>query len=122
MKKKYIKIAKAMLRASLKNGLVDSKLVGKVLKEIISQRPSGLTKILKIYKSAVTAQLAREELIIEASALPSISKLALLSKTGAKRIIFRKNPEIIFGARIKNGDWIWEETLNSKLEQIKNGI
>ncbi len=109
-----------MLRVSLKNGLVDSKLVGKVLKEIISQKPSGLTKILKIYKNLIAAQLAKEELIIEASALPSLSKSALLSKTGAKRIIFKKNPAIIFGAMIKNGDWIWEETLDSKLNQIKS--
>ncbi len=120
MKRKYTKIAKVMLRASLKNGQVDSKLVGKVLREIISQKPSGLTKILKIYKSAVTTHLAKEELIIEASALPSLSKSTLLSKTGAKRIIFKKNPEIIFGVRIKNGDWIWEETLDSKLNQIKS--
>lgn len=108
-----------MLRASLKNGQVDSKSVDKVLKEIISQKPSGLTKILKIYRNLITAQLAKEELIIEAAALPSLSKSALLSKTGAKRIVVRINPAIVFGARIKNGDWIWEETLNSKLEQIK---
>ena len=119
-KKKYKQIAKVMFRASLKNGQVDPKLVAKVLKEVISQKPSGLIKILKIYKNLISAKLAKEELIIEAATLPPLSKSALLKKTGAKRIIFKENPQLVFGAKIKHGDWIWEETLDSKLNQIKS--
>ena len=120
MKKKYTQLAKKMLRASLKGDQIDSQLVGKVLKELISHEPSGLTKILKIYKNLISAQLAKEELIIEAATLPPLSKSALLKKTGAKRIIFNKNPQLVFGAKIKHGDWIWEETLDSRLNQIKS--
>lgn len=118
-KKKYTQIAKIMLRASLKNGQVDPKLIDKVLKSVIAQKPAGLMLILKTYKNLVAQKLASEELVIEAAALPSLNKSALLAKTGAKRIVFSKNPNIIFGAKIKHGDWIWEETLDSKLNQIK---
>lgn len=119
-KKKYKQIAKVMLRASLKDGQVDPKSVNGALKEVISQKPAGLIKILKIYKNLISAKLAKEELIIEAAMLPPFSKSTLLKKTGAQRIIFKKNPQLIFGAKIKHGDWIWEETLDSKLNQIKS--
>lgn len=120
MKKKYTQIAKKMLKASLKNNVVDARLVNKILREVISQKPHGLTKILKIYKQLISTKLAQEELVIEAATLPSLSKTSLLGKTGAKRIVVKINPNIIFGTKIKHGDWIWEETLDSKLNQIKS--
>ncbi len=109
-----------MFKASLKNGTIDKTLVNKVLKEITSQKPYGLSKILKIYKRLVARKLAREEVTVEAAAIPPLDKSAFLKKTGAKRIILKKNPGIVFGAKITHGDWIWEETLDSKLNQIKS--
>jgi F0F1-type ATP synthase delta subunit len=44
----------------------------------------------------------------------------IMAKTGAARINFIVNPHLTTGARITHGDWVWDETLDSKLEQIVN--
>ncbi|MEX2028455.1 MAG: F0F1 ATP synthase subunit delta [Candidatus Curtissbacteria bacterium] len=119
-KKKYIRIAKKMLEASLKNGQVDSKLTHRVLSVVISQKPYRLSHILKLFRRLVAQKLAWEEIVMETATLPSFNKSAFLKKTDAKRIVTKINPELIVGAKITHGDWVWEQTLNSKLEQIKN--
>lgn len=119
-KKKIYRVAKLMYKNSLKNGAVDAKLVGKILKKVTGQKAYGLSKILIVYKNLIAQKIAKEEILVEASTLPQLDKSAFLKKTGAKRIVFKKNSDLVFGAKITHGDWVWEETLDSRLEQIKN--
>lgn len=118
MNKKNYQIAKMMFKGSIKGGSVDASLIKKVLGYVLDLKPHGLSKILKIYKNLISQALAKEELTIEAAVLPSFSKSALLKNTGAKRIILKKNPGIVFGAKVTHSDWVWEETLDSKLRSI----
>lgn len=111
-----------MLTACLENGQVDSKLVRKVVGEVVSQKPYRLSHILKLFRRLVAQKLAWEEVVLETAALPSFNKSDFLKKTNTKRIVVKINPQIVFGAKIIHGDWVWEETLHSKLEQIKNSI
>ncbi len=120
MNKKNYQIAKMLFKGSIKGGSADASLVKKVLGYVLHLKPHGLLKILKIYKNLISQALAKEELTIEAATIPSLDKSAFLKKTAAKRIILKKNPGIVFGAKITHGDWIWEETLDSKLNQIKS--
>jgi len=120
-RKKQIQIAKAMLKKSLKSGLVDSKLVSFVLREIISQKPQGLTKILKVYKRLVENKLKKEEILIETAQKVANQKQLeqeFTKKTRVKRINFKINPKIVFGAKITSGDWIHDATLDAKLGQL----
>lgn len=121
-KRKIYRIAKLMFKNSLKNGAVDAKLAGKVLSQVTSQKPYGLSKILAVYKNLIARQISKEEIVVEASTLPSFNKNEFLKKTGAKRISVKINPEIIFGAKITHGDWVWEETLDSRLKQLTTDI
>jgi len=120
-RKKQIQIAKAMLKKSLKSGLVDSKLVSFVLREIISQKPQGLTKILKVYKRLVENKLKKEEILIESAQKVANQKQLeqeFTKNTGVKRINFKINPKIVFGAKVTSGDWIYDATLDAKLNQL----
>ena len=128
-KKKLTIIAKLMFKNSFKNGQIDTAKVHSMLKQVITLKPYGLTRILKLYRNLIARQLSKEEIVIEAAAIPSLNKRsfssnksAFLKKTGARRITFQKNSAMVFGAKITHGDWVWEETLNSKLEQIKKSI
>ena len=120
-KKKQIQIAKVMLKNSLSGGLVNSKLVSFVLREVISQRPQGLTKILKVYRRLVENKLKKEEILIESAQKVANQKQLeqeFTKNTGVKRINFKINPKIVFGAKVTSGDWIYDATLDAKLEQL----
>jgi len=116
------KIAKSLFKKSLNSdGFVDTKKVQVILNTIVSQKPPQLIKILKIYKKLIAAALSHEELVVEtAEKLSNQKKFEqnLFAKTGAARISYRINPNIVLGARITHGDWVWDETLQAKLENL----
>lgn len=116
-----IKIAKDLLKKSLSSGSVDANKVTAVLKNLAASKPQGQVGILKVYKRLIESKIAAETLTIESPA--SISTLKkfekeLLKKTGAKKTQYIVNPNLVFGARITNGDWVWEDTLETKLKQL----
>jgi len=124
-RKKQLLAAKNMFKESLSAGSVDPDKVRQILKKIISQKPTHLANILKVYKRLIESKLAQEQIIIEtATEFPNQSELErkLIKKTGAKRVFARTNPKIVFGARIIHGDWIWDATLDAKLKQLTINI
>lgn len=120
-RKKQILIAKQMFKSSLSKGKVDTDKVRTILKRMLSQKPAGLLKILNIYKRLIEAAVSKELLILESAVEVANKKLLekeLLKKTGASKILYKTNPKITFGAKISHGDWIYDETLDAKLEQL----
>ena len=124
--KKQAKIAKVMFKNSLdSSGYVTSPKVKAQIDQITKTKPQGLTRVLKAYKRLIETAIAKEEIIVEsASEIAGQKKIdaELLLKTGAKKITHKVNPNIVLGARIRHGDWIWDETLDSKLEHLTTDI
>lgn len=106
---------------SLVNNTVSSKKVEDVLRVIVKLRPQGSISILKIYKRLIAQVIARETLVVESSSPSAIKPIEkkLLAKTGAKKVTYKTNPEIVFGARMVHGDWIYDTTLDARLRQIR---
>ncbi|MCR4325121.1 MAG: F0F1 ATP synthase subunit delta [Candidatus Curtissbacteria bacterium] len=120
-KKKQKQIAKFLFKRSLTGGFVDEKKIKIILASLSKENSAGIVGILKSYKRLIEAAIAREEVIVEVgSAITNAKSIEkkLLEKTGARRVIFKLNSQIVFGARVKHGDWIWDDTLDAKLEQI----
>lgn len=114
-------MAKTMFRNSLKNGFVDSHLVSKNIAQITKSKPQGLIGILRMYKRFLLEKLKLETVIVETAVSPAKQKQMekeILQKTNAKKVVFKNSPEMVFGARIINGDWIHENSLQSKLNQL----
>lgn len=115
------KIAKDLFKKSLSHDSVDSKKASALLKNLVSSKPQGLIGILKVYKRLIESKIAEETLTIESSTPTSTLKKfekELMSKTGAKKTKYIISPNLIFGAKITNGDWVWEDTLATKLQQL----
>lgn len=108
----------------MSKGYLDTTKARKVIAEVSSQKPSGLGKILTIYKKYVEQQIAREEIIIESAvAVPNKSmEKELLSKTGAKRIKYQIESQMVMGVKIKHGDWLYDESLAAKLANLTQEI
>ena len=122
-KKKRQEIARSLFKKSLTKGSLDTKKVRKVITLLEKENPFNLKAILKTYRNLIVSALSYEEVVVETGMAPAGKKALekkLLQKTGAKRVVFKENKNIIFGARIKHGDWVWDATLDSKLSQIIN--
>ncbi len=120
-KKTLDKIAKTLFKKSLTGGSIDNKKVQTILKELAVIKPAGLSTILKTYKRLVVEKLSTEEIILETNDKISVQKSLvdeLKKKTGAIRVKNVTNPNIVFGVKVTHGDWIWDETLDSKLKQL----
>lgn len=115
------KIAKDLLKKSLTANLVDPRKVSAILKNLTASNPQGLIGILKVYKRLIEAKIAGETLTIE-SPIPinTLKKFEkdLFKKTVAKKVVYIVNPRLVFGAKITSGDWVWENTLATKLQQL----
>jgi F0F1-type ATP synthase delta subunit len=120
--KKYLNLfSKSLYKKSLNQGLIDEKKVRIILSQLDKFKPAKLSSILKTYKRLIGQKMAREEIIIETNDKMTFQKSFvdnLKKKTGAVRIINKTNPKIVFGVKVYNGDWIWDETLEGKLNQI----
>lgn len=118
--KKLTKIAKVMFKNSVSGGYLDTNKARRIIAEVSTQKPTGLAKILTTYKKYIERQIASEEIIIE-SAVPLPNKSLekeLLSKTGARRIKYEINSQMVTGAKIKHGDWLYDESLSGKLANL----
>lgn len=121
MTKKQAKIAKVLFKKSLdQKGQLAPNRISQIIKALAYKKPQGLLAILKAYRRLCQSQLRKEEVEVE---MPEkvmdkkIEKLILL-KTSARRINFKMNPNMVLGAKITHGDWVWDETLDAKLQQL----
>ena len=125
MTKKQKRIAKVLFKRSLdaRGQLAESK-VRQILAQLARARPQGMLGILKAYRRLIEAQLKKEKVEIE-MAQPQKSKRfekLILRKPGARQINLKTNPNMVVGAKITHGDWIWEESLDAKLKQLTTNI
>lgn len=121
--KKNLKIAGSLAKQSLdKNGWVSELKVRHIVSQISKQKPQQATSILKTYRRLIESMLAKEEVVIESPVKISLRNLEneLIKKIGAKKVIYKINPDLVFGAKITHGDWVFEKTLDSKLKQLTN--
>lgn len=120
-KKKQIKMAKLLFKASLKGEFLDNSRALEIAKSIASSKLVGKVGLLKAFKRFVAVQIAKEEIIVETSTktslAPKFEKL-LLAKFSAKKVKFLQDEKIVLGARVTAGDWIFDSTLDNKLKQL----
>lgn len=123
MTKKQTKIAKKLFKKSLdQKRQLSANRVHQILSALTRAKPQGVLGILKAYRRLIAAQLKKEEVEVEAAQTIKSKKIEklILSKTGARRVNFKINPEVILGAKITHGDWVWDETLDAKLQELTN--
>ena len=119
--KKNLKIAGSLAKQSLdKNGWVSELKVRHIVSQITKLKPQQTTSILKTYRRLIESVLAKEEVVIESPVKISLRNLEneLIKKTGARKVIYKTNPNLVFGAKITHGDWVWDATLDAKLARL----
>lgn len=122
VKKDRIKIVKLLFKNSLTGGFLSEKKIRENLTYLKKFKTVDLSPILKAYKKIIEKQLKKEEVLIESPIKLNLSEKtlgSLMEKFGVKRIRVKENPGLILGARVLHGDWVYDSTLDAKLDQLK---
>lgn len=123
MTKKQTRIAKKLFKKSLdQKRQLSANRVHQILSALKRAKPREVLGILKAYRRLIAFQIKKEEVEVETAQTIKSKKIEklLLSKTGARRINFKINPAVVLGAKITHGDWVWDETLDAKLQELTN--
>lgn len=118
-KRKIKALAKLMFKGSLVSNQLDHGKIRTLVQKLIKDKPQGYLKILKAYKRLVGQLSAKEEVLVEsASPLDKAFEKEMLSKTKAAKVRYKINKDMVIGAKITHGDWIYEASLDAKLKQL----
>lgn len=119
--KKNIQTAKALCKCCYTNDKIDPVKIKTVLKHFEKTKSTNDSDILRTFKRLIETAISKENVIVEAAQeIPKQQEFEkmLLEKTGANKVLYRINPNLVFGLRIIHGDKIYDATLDAKLNQL----
>lgn len=125
IRKKQQTLANILFKQSLdRYGALDTAKVRQILQKIARAKVEAIP-VLRAYKKKIADKLTREQILVESAVQfknPRELAQKLTQTTGAKKVIYKINPQLVFGVKIRHGDWVWDETLGAKLEQLTTDI
>lgn len=119
------KSAKKLFSLSFVNKTLNEQRVLEIVRSLISDQGTQTRAILGMYKNIVTQYIKSHTLVIEVPKGHTITskeqkELQDISKTDYIEVV--ENDKIIVGARITHGDWVYDQTLDARLTQLKNSL
>jgi len=119
--------SRELFRLAMVDGRLDEARLRAVFDGVVAGKPRHSLQILKEITRLVRLETARHHAVVE-SAVPlnSGQATAFASALGAHRegltTEFRHNPDLIAGVRVQIGCDVWDGSVRSRLEAIKNQI
>jgi F-type H+-transporting ATPase subunit delta len=123
--KKDLKTAKNIFESNLKNGKLDE---AKLMSWVFRLRKLGPKKGLRILKALlkqVSVFYQKQTLVVESSEdlhpkyLDTIGNIFEEKLKKPLKVEFRKNEALVAGIKITIGDTVWDYSVNSSLESLK---
>ena len=120
------RIARQLLKATVKDGKVDDGVVATVTKKLSTEKPRGFLGVLDVYARLVRLELDRNHAVIESAVDLSPedrdSVGADLKKKYGDQLTteFHANAALIGGMRVKVGSDVWDGSVRSRLERLRD--
>jgi F0F1-type ATP synthase delta subunit len=122
------KLAKLVFTASLVNNKIDESKLKKLISLIKKGNPKKSLLVLLYLEKLIQKKLADEQLLIESAYLlePNFETQIknkfekMLNKKLTVKVV--ENKELIAGVRIKNANYIWENSVLNNFEQLKTNL
>jgi F-type H+-transporting ATPase subunit delta len=118
--------ARKLFEASLVGGKVDLGVVQKIVGRLSSTRPRGFLPVVTAFFRLVKLELAKSEAVVEsATPLDPAMQRSVLADLRAKygnqiEAVFKINPELIGGMRIRVGSDVWDGSVKNRIERLAN--
>lgn len=120
--------SREIFAASLTSGRIDSSKVRQFSDRLVEVKPRGYVQILKEFTRLIRLELSKRHAIIE-SAVPLDDEAGanvardLRSRFGDDLTTeYRITPSLLGGLRVKVGSDVWDGTVFSRLQQLKNQL
>ena len=109
---------------SIVNGRLDESRLQTIATEIVERKPRHYVQMLKFITRLTRLEVARHHAVIESAAQLSDEKRSEISSNLATRFgkittEFRHAPNLIGGLRIQLGSNVWDGSIQSRLETLK---
>ncbi len=117
--------ARQLFRGSFTDGRLDHAKVASLVQSLASNKPRNYVAVLEEYKRYLRLEFERRQAVIEtATELDDEScrqiREQLEARYGADiETIFRLNPELIGGIRIKLGSDVWDGSVRGRLQLLE---
>ena len=117
--------AKELFDLSMVEGRLDASRLRLVFDGIAERKPRDYVQMLKFIARLAKLESARHHAVIE-SATPLAEALraeilsSLAARFGQISSEFRHSPELIGGLRVRIGSDVWDGSVQSRLESLKN--
>lgn len=122
------KIAKLIFQSSQVSGKIDENKLAKILKIIESYRSVQakmiLTNLVKILEKNDNENRLQVESAFDLSTQEETEIKNTFEKKLSKdlKLKVNENKTLVGGIRVSNGDWVWEDSIVSKLTQLKGNF
>ncbi len=118
-------MARQMFRASFTDGRLDHARVASLVQAVIANKPRDYVGVLEEYRRFLKLECERRQAIIETAIELDDESCRMIRKHLEQRYgndietVFRLNPELIGGMRIKLGSDVWDGSVRGRLQRLE---
>jgi F-type H+-transporting ATPase subunit delta len=115
---------KELFELAMVDGRLDAERLGRIATEITERKPRSYVQMLKFLTRLARLETARHHAVIEsatplAEAIRAEITASLIARFGQITAEFHHNPELIGGLRVRLGSDVWDGSVQSRLEALK---
>jgi F-type H+-transporting ATPase subunit delta len=115
---------KELFELAMVDGRLDADRLGRIATEITERKPRSYVQMLKFLTRLARLETARHHAVIEsatplAEAIRAEITSSLIARFGEITAEFHHTPELIGGLRVRLGSDVWDGSIQSRLETLK---
>ena len=115
---------KELFELAMVDGRLDADRLGRIATEITERKPRSYVQMLKFLTRLARLEAAKHHAVIEsatplADAIRAEITSSLIARFGEITAEFHHSPELIGGLRVRLGSDVWDGSVQSRLEALK---
>ncbi len=126
--KDALRTARQFMRLTLRNGTVDLAAAKTIVEKVIADKPRNYLGILTSYQRLLRLEMEKRHAVVESAQGLSETEQATITADLQLRhgsdvtTEFRTNPELLGGIRVKLGSTVWDGSVKSRLESLRDKV
>jgi F-type H+-transporting ATPase subunit delta len=126
--KDALRTARQFLRLTLRNGNLDLPAAKTIVEKVIADKPRNYLGILTSFQRLLRLEMEKRHAIVEsATPLPETEQVTVTADLQLRHgsditTEFRTNPDLLGGIRIKLGSTVWDGSVKSRLEALREKV
>ena len=126
--KDALRTARQFMRLTLRNGTIDLAAARTIVEKVIADKPRNYLGILTSYQRLLRLEMEKRHAIVESDQGLSETEEATVTADLQLRhgsdvtTEFRTNNELLGGIRVKLGSTVWDGSVKSRLESLRDKV